>query len=86
MLRDIRETLRLELQNPESQREFILAYAEEEGLDGVLKALERIAEATGSPKTAKTPRRRTSAFRSTFNTVRRRLNALGLDFSLTAKS
>ena len=28
MLRDIRETLYLELQSPESQREFILAYAE----------------------------------------------------------
>lgn len=89
MLRDIRETLYGELQNPESQREFILAYAEEEGTDGVLKALTRIAEAKRfraaslMPPTAK---RRIVNTRPTFRAVRRRLNAVGLDLAVTAKS
>jgi hypothetical protein len=80
MLKDIRETLLLELQDPDVQREFILAYAEEEGVDGVLKALERIAEANRSIH----PSRRIP-HRPTFNTVRRRLNAVGLDLQVTTK-
>lgn len=86
MLKDIRETLYLELQNPDVQCEFILAYAEEEGLDGVLKALERITEPNRPPQTTPTPtRRRPSPARPTFNTVRRRLNAIGLDINITTK-
>lgn len=80
MLKDIQETLHLELQNPDVQREFILAYAEEEGVEGVLKALERIAEVNNAVR----PSRR-AAPRPTFDTVRRRLNAVGLDFQITAK-
>ena len=57
MLKDIQETLYLELQDPDVQREFILAYAEEEGVDGVLKALERIAETNNA---ARFPRRAAS--------------------------
>lgn len=85
MLRDIRETLYLELQSPESQREFILAYAEEEGEDGVLKALQRITEAKrfSATPSAQHPRLRRVA-RPTFGTLRRRLNAVGLDFSVVA--
>ena len=88
MLRDIRETLYLELQNTESQREFILAYAEEEGADGVVKALARIAEAKQFSATPVTQsrKRRVAVVRPTFRTLRRRLNAVGLDFSVTAKS
>lgn len=88
MLKDIRETLYLELQKPESQREFILAYAEEEGADGVLKALQRIAEARRSytePTVMRRPRRRTVTARPTFSALRRRLNAVGLDFSITER-
>ena len=86
MLRDIRETLYLELQNPESQREFILAYAEEEGADGVLKALTRIAEAkryAASPRESPTAKRRIANPRPSFRAVRSRLNAVGLDFAVT---
>ncbi len=89
MLKNIQETLHLELQNPEVQREFILAYAEEEGIGGVLKALERIAEATqpSNPVTvAKKPmRRRVASSRATFDTVRQKLNAVGLDLEVKAK-
>lgn len=88
MLRDIRETLYLELQNVESQREFILAYAEEEGADGVLKALTRIAEAKRCAATSPPPptaKRRVINIRPTFRAARRRLNAVGLDLAVTAK-
>lgn len=52
-------------------------------MDGVLKALKRIAEATqpaqnGNPKLAHAPR-------LTFRTMRNRLSAVGLDLTLTAK-
>ena len=93
MLRDIRETLYLELQQPESQREFILAYAEEEGAGGVLKVLARIAEAKRyavspssiPPQIARLRKRRALTPRPTFGMVRRRLNAVGLDLSVTVK-
>ncbi len=94
MLRDIRETIYLDLQQPESQRESILAYAEKEGADGVLKALQWISEAnryasvTPSPQ-AQTPRprkHRVTNSRPTFGTIRRRLNAIGLDLSVTVKA
>lgn len=91
MLKDFRESFEADLRNPEFQREFIAAAYEEEGPEGIVRALGEIASVTQDSLTAPrlTSHARTSrrlAGGPTFKTVRAALNALDLDFAIVRKS
>lgn len=94
MLKDFRESIAPLLNDPEFQREFIAAAYEEEGAEGVIRALREIASANRSmTKVARSAGvARTTLYRSlsrsgnpAFKTVRAALNALGLDFAIIRK-
>lgn len=95
MLKDFRESFAADLRDPEFQREFIAAYYEEEGVEGLLRALSVIADAnrdqaapTPSNDSARTASRRSIVRRTNpaFRTVRAALNALDLDLTIVRKS
>ena len=77
MLKNIHETLAPLLRDPEFQREYILTAFDEDGPDGVLRALEDIARATAN---GHADSRNGSLTAQDFLS---RLQALGLDWSLT---
>ena len=95
MLKDFRESFAPALNDPEFQREFIAAAYEEEGVEGVLRALREIAAASRRmTKIADSAGvSRTSLYRSlrqgsnpAFKTVVAVLNTLDLDFAVVPKN
>ena len=94
MLKDFREIIARDLCDPEFQREFIAVMYEEEGTEGVIRALREIASANRSmTKVARSAGvARTTLYRSlgrngnpAFKTVRAALNALDLDLAIVRK-
>ena len=94
MLKDIRESSGPLLRDSEFQREFISAAYEEEGVEGVIRALREVASANRSISRVAEEAgvARTTLYRSlsqngnpAFKTVRAALNALGLDIAIVRK-
>ena len=94
MLKDFGERFVTDLRDPEFHCEFLAAYYEEEGVDGLLRALNVIAAATRdrqAPVEALEPlgpsprRRRGRRPNPAFRTVRAALNALDLDLTIVRK-
>lgn len=84
MLKDFRESFAANLRDPEFQRELVTVAYEEEGPEGVLRALREIAAAEDTPSayalTGQSPKD------SGFQAVRDALNALDLDFAIVRKA
>lgn len=97
-LKDFRETLYAELQTDEARSEFIQAYFEQDGVPGIHRALQCLAEAdlyakTGvlrpeNPSPIKRIVRRAKPKRvlNDADVLRNKLRAHGLDFALAPKS
>ena len=94
MLKDFRESFAADLADPEFQRALIAAAYEEEGADGVFRALGEVAAARRRMAgiAAEAGVSRTSLYRSlrrggnpAFKTVRAALNALDLDIAIVPK-
>lgn len=94
MLKDFRESIAPLMNDPEFQREFIAVAYEEEGTEGVIRALREIASANRSmTKVARSAGvARTTLYKSfgpqgnpAFKTVRAALNALDLDLAIIRK-
>ncbi|MDQ2687358.1 MAG: hypothetical protein M3Y28_05770 [Armatimonadota bacterium] len=94
MLKDFRESFAGDLHDPEFQREFIAAYYEEEGFDGLLRALKVITDAkrdrqaaAENPEAARPPggHKRARRLDPAFRSVRAALNALDLDLTVVRK-
>lgn len=77
MTKDFREILADDLQDPEFRRNFLVAYYEENGVEGLRAALDEIALASEMQKPLVPKITSTD-----FSTLRDTLNTLGLDFRL----
>ncbi len=76
---DFREFLATELQDPEVRRNFVIAYYEEDGVEGLRSALEEIALAD-----ATIARENTDKTSSRSTNMRTALNELELDLRLVS--
>ena len=94
MLKNVREILASDLQDPEFQREYLIALYEDAGVEGILQGLREVALATGrmSEVAQKAGVGRTSIYRSlsaegnpAFKTVHAALEILGLELALVRR-
>jgi DNA-binding phage protein len=89
MLKDFRESFKADLLDAEFQREFIAAAYEEEGAEGVIRALREVAAAyhnrPGAAEETSALEYETLERNPAFTTVRAALNALGLDLMIVRK-
>ena len=94
MLKNVREILASDLQDPEFQREYLIALYEDAGVEGILQGLREIGLATGrmSEMAQKAGVARTTLYRSlstngnpAFKTVHAALETLGLDLALVSR-